>query len=137
MHVVDLHGDVPVDPGRGQRAVDLVARAPVGVEVDERLLLQLVQRDALPAREGTPRRARQHERLTGQSGHPQVVGQPWLTRHEREVEPAGTHLLDQLGVAGLAHPDLDAGVQLVEPRQHRRQVHHVQALEAADGQRAA
>jgi hypothetical protein len=137
VHVVDLDGDVPLDPGGGQRAVDLVARAPVGVEVDERLTGQLLQRDRLPCREGALRRAREHQRLTGQSGHPQVVGDPVLPCDEREVEPARAHVLDQFGVAGLAHPDLHTGVQLVEPRQHRGQVHHVQALQAADGQRAA
>ncbi|ANZ37327.1 hypothetical protein BBK82_15920 [Lentzea guizhouensis] len=136
MHVVDLDGDVPLDAGRGERAVDLVARAPVGVEVDERLTPQLRQLDAFPAGERTFRRTREHQRLTGQGGHPQVVGHPGLARHEREVEPARADLLDQLGVAGLAHPDLDTGVQLVEPRQHGRQVHHVQALQAADRQRA-
>ncbi|GGN05207.1 hypothetical protein GCM10011609_50520 [Lentzea pudingi] len=136
MHVVDLDGDVPLDPGGGQRAVNLVARAPVGVEVDERLTGQLVEVDGFPCGEGTSRCAREHERLTGQSGHPQVVRDLLLTCDEREVEAAGPDLLDQFGVAGLAHPDLHAGVQLVEPRQHRRQVHDVQALQAADGQRA-
>ena len=43
MHVVDLDGDVPLDACRMQRAVDLVAGAPVGVEVDERLTGQLGQ----------------------------------------------------------------------------------------------
>ncbi|SFR18443.1 hypothetical protein SAMN04488564_104817 [Lentzea waywayandensis] len=128
---------MPLDPGRGQRAVDLVARAPVGVEVDERLTCQLLQPYRLPGGERAFRRAREHERLTGQSGHSQVVGDLRLTRDEREVETAGANVLDQFGVTGLAHPDLHAGVQLVEPRQHRGQVHHVQALEAADGQRAA
>ncbi|SDL67204.1 hypothetical protein SAMN04488074_112229 [Lentzea albidocapillata subsp. violacea] len=128
---------MPLDPGGGQRAVDLVARAPVGVEVDERLTGQLSELDGIPGGERTFRRAGEHERFTGQSGHPQVVRHPVLPGHEREVEPARAHLLDQLGVAGLAHPDLHAGVQLVEPRQHRGQVHHVQALQAADRQRAA
>ncbi|RDI29801.1 hypothetical protein DFR72_105220 [Lentzea flaviverrucosa] len=128
---------MPLDPGGGQRAVDLVACAPVGVEVDERLAGQLGEFDGVPGGEGTVRCAGQHERLTGQGGHPQVVRHPVLTGDEREVETARAHLLDQFGVAGLAHPDLHTGVQLVEPRQHRGQVHHVQALQAADGQRAA
>jgi hypothetical protein len=41
VHVVDLDGDPAFDSGGGQRAVGLVARAPVGVEVDERLTGQL------------------------------------------------------------------------------------------------
>lgn len=137
MHVVDLDGDPALDTGGGQRAVGLVASAPVGVEVDERLTGQLGERDGLPPRERALRRAREHQRLARQGGHPQVVGDLRLTRDEREVEPARADLLDQVGVAGLAHPQLHAGVQLVEPRQHRGQVHHVQALQAAHGQRAA
>ncbi|GAA3637112.1 hypothetical protein GCM10022267_24530 [Lentzea roselyniae] len=137
MHVVDLDGDVPLHACRGERAIDLVPRAPVGVEVDERLTVQFGQLDGIPGGERTFRRTREHERFTGQSGHPQVVGHLRLTRDEREVEPSRADLLDQLGVAGLAHPELHAGVDLVEPRQHRGQVHHVQALQAADGQRAA
>ncbi|GHH36511.1 hypothetical protein GCM10017774_23480 [Lentzea cavernae] len=137
MHVVDLDRDPPLDTGGGERPVDLVARAPVGVEVDERSAVQLGEFDGFPRGEGALRRAREHERLTGQSGHPQVVGDLRLTGDEREVEASRAHVLDQFGVAGLAHPDLHTGVQLVEPRQHRGQVHHVQALQAADGQRAA
>ena len=137
MHVVDLDGDVPLHPGRGERAVDLVAGAPVGVEVDERLTGQLGQFDRVPCGERASQRARQHQRFAGQSGHSQVVRHLRRPRDEREVEPARPHLLDQLRVAGLPHPDLHAGVELVEPRQHRGQVHHVQALQAADGQRAA
>jgi hypothetical protein len=137
VHVVDLDGDAPLYVRRSERAVGFVARAPVGVEVDERLTRQFFEGHGFPVGKGTFRRAREHERLTGQSGHSQIVGDLRLTRDEREVEPAGTHLLDQLRVAGLAHPDLHAGVQLVEPRQHRGQVHDVQALQAADGQRAA
>lgn len=137
MHVVDLDGDVPFDACRRERAVDLVARAPVGVEVDERLTGEFLQRNGTLARERVLRRAREHQRLTGQSGHPQVVGDPGLPRDEREVEPARADLLDEFGVAGLAHPDLHAGVDLVEPREHRGQVHDVQALQAADRQRAA
>ncbi|MCP2203550.1 hypothetical protein LX90_007275 [Lentzea flava] len=128
---------MPLDPRRRERAVDLVARAPVGVEVDERLTGQFGQFDGLACGERTSRCAREDQRFSGQSGHPQVVGDLRLTGDEREVQPSRADLLDEFGVAGLAHPDLDAGVDLVEPRQHRRQVHHVQALQAPDGQRAA
>lgn len=137
MHVVDLDRDPPLDTGGGERPVGLVARAPVRVEVDERLTGQFGQLDGFPRGERVFRCAREHERLAGQSGHPQVVRDLGLPRDEREVEPAGADLLDQFGVARLAHPDLHTGVDLVEPRQHRRQVHYVEALQAADGQRAA
>ncbi|GLY48529.1 hypothetical protein Lesp01_21850 [Lentzea sp. NBRC 102530] len=110
MHVVDLDGDVPVDPGRGERAVDLVARAPVGVEVHEGLTGQFFQRDRIPARERASRRAREHQGFSGQGGHPQVVRDLRLAGDEREVEPARADLLDEVGVAGLAHPDLHSRV---------------------------
>lgn len=137
MHVVDLDRDVPLDTGPREPAVDLVAGAPVRVEVHEGLTGQLVERDGLPSGERAFRRAREHQRFRGQSGHPHVVGRLRLAGDERDVEVPSADLLDELAAPGLAHADLDAGVLLVEPRQHGGQVHHVQALERADGQRAA
>ena len=137
VHVVDLEFDAVRQAGRGEGPVGQHPCPPVGLESDERELVQRGQADLVGGGQLVVRVAEHDQRLSRQRRQHHAARRRPGHRNQGHIQAARRQQADQPGRSAEPEPDLDPGMPGPEPGQLGRDVHDAEALLAADAQRPA